>query len=189
MCSLCVQDVSTSCLFSKSLSKQLTYPFPGCSERNFCVSSDLLLSPITFGQKQPCDTIWWYSCITANQMSITTVFRSSRDVHQHPKDILIEHKPQHTWTDRQTHTRTLKHRFVSQHAAITHRNRWWSEGLREESGTEKSLNLAGKKIHSNSTATVYKPITLSGSGICVRTKTETYKHTLAYTVSECVLYI
>lgn len=84
----------------------------------------------------------------AQEMGINTpkTFRSNISCHTH------EH--------RETHT--LKHRFVSQQAPITHRNRWRSEGLRDQSGTEKSLQLAGKQLHSNSTATVYQPITLSG---------------------------
>lgn len=44
-----------------------------------------LLSLIMFGQRQPCVTVWLYSCITANQMSATTGFHSSGGA-QHPKD-------------------------------------------------------------------------------------------------------
>lgn len=70
---------------------------------------------------------------------------------------------------------------MSQQAPISHRNRWRSEGLREESGTEKSLQLAGKQLHSNSTATVYQPITLSGNvrirvGIHTETPSRIFVH-------------
>lgn len=65
-------------------------------------------------------------------------------------------------------THTLKHRFVSQQAPITHRNRWRSEGLREGSGKEKSLQLAGKQLHPNSTATVYQTITLSWETLALK---------------------
>lgn len=79
-----------------------------------------------------------------------------RDIHQQPKDALIRCKPPNA----HGHTDTLRHRYVSRQAPITHRNRWQSEGLREESRTGKSLQLAGKLLHSNSAATLYPPITL-----------------------------
>lgn len=56
---------------------------------------------------------------------------------------------------------TLEQRFASQQAPVTHRNRWWSKGPREESRTEKSRQIAGKQLHSSSTVTGYQPITIS----------------------------
>lgn len=88
------------------------------------------------------------------------------DIHEQPIDTLIRCKPPNAHTD------TLRHRYVSQQAPITHRNRWQSDGLREESRTGKSLPLAGKQLHSNSTATLYPPITL---------KRERFTFTLVFT--------
>lgn len=100
--------LGASQISTKSLSKQPAYPFPSCSECNFCVFSDWadhpssLLSLITFGQRRPSVAVWLYTCITANQTSATAVVHSSRDAHQHPKDTLIKHKPLHT--HRRTHS-------------------------------------------------------------------------------------
>lgn len=56
---------------------------------------------------------------------------------------------------------TLEHRFASQQAPVTHRNRWWSKGPREEYRTEKSRQFAAKQLHSSSTVTGCQPITIS----------------------------
>ena len=71
---------------------------------------------------------------------------------------------------------------MSQQDPITHRNRWRTEGLREESGAEESLLLAGKHVHSNSTATAHQPITLSGEMLTKYIE----KHTLTIYTYETV---
>ncbi len=65
---------------------------------------------------------------------------------------------------------------MSQQAPIIHRNRWRSEGLREESGTEKSLQFAGKQFHSNLTTTVFQPTTLSGERFALRLRRRRLKN-------------